>query len=150
MDERFVTIVGIDHYYGKTPFAVGDLVLLAKEPDNENDAEAVRVLLPRLGTVGYVANSPSTVARGTQSAGRIHDSFGAAVFARVLFVTRGEVIARLEPRIAEAVDVLRVETRRPTEEAEGCRAGSDGRGARWNADGAGGAGGEARIGNAAR
>jgi hypothetical protein len=143
MDERFVTIVGIDHYYGKKPFAVGDLVLLAKEPDNENDAEAVRVLLPRLGTVGYVANSPSTVARGTQSAGRIHDSFGAAVFARILFVTRGEVIARLEPGIEEAVDVLRV----VREEAVG---GTDGRGARWGADGADGAGGEARIGNAAR
>ena len=143
MDERFVTIVGIDHYYGKKPFAVGDLVLLAKEPDNENDAEAVRVLLPRLGTVGYVANAPSTVARGTQSAGRIHDAFGEAVFARVLFVPRGEIIARLEPRIEEAVDVLRVAR-------ESASDGADGRGDRWSADGADGAGGGTRIGNAAR
>ncbi len=108
MEERYVTIVGIDHYFGKKPYSVGDLVLLAKEPDNEVDGEAVRVLVPRLGTVGYVANSPNTVARGTQSAGRIHDAMGEACFARVIFITRGEVIARLEPGIVEELTVTRI------------------------------------------
>jgi hypothetical protein len=108
MEERYVTIVGIDHYFGKKPYSVGDLVLLAKEPDNEVDGEAVRVLVPRLGTVGYVANSPNTVARGTQSAGRIHDAMGEACFARVMFITRGEVIARLEPGIVEELEVTRI------------------------------------------
>lgn len=119
MEERYVTIVGIDHYYGKKPFSVGDLVLLVKEPDNEADGEAVRVQLPRIGTVGYVANSPSTVARGTQSAGRIHESFGEAVFARVCFVTRGDVIARLEPGVEEVGDVVRiVDGRKDRDEVE--------------------------------
>lgn len=106
MEDRFVTLTGLDHYYGKKPFDIGSLVLLVPEPENEHDGEAVRAVVPRLGTVGYVANSPSTVARGTCSAGRILDRIGGSCFARVMFVTRGEVLARLEPGVRVDADVL--------------------------------------------
>ena len=49
-------------------------VKLIKEPDNEFDAEAIKVEqegLEGLGQVGYVANSPRTVAGESYSAGRL-------------------------------------------------------------------------------
>lgn len=38
----FITITGIDHYYGKTPFEIGRIAKLVKEPENPHDAEAIR------------------------------------------------------------------------------------------------------------
>ena len=36
-------------------------VKLVKEPDNEYDKEAIKVEMPGIGHIGYVANSPYTV-----------------------------------------------------------------------------------------
>ena len=96
MKEIFVTIVGIKNYYDSTPFKVGGLIKLAKEPENHYDAEAIRAELPFIGTIGYVANSHNTVYQGTFSAGRLYDKMGDSVCAQVMFITKSAVIAKIE------------------------------------------------------
>ena len=93
--QTYVTVTGQSYYLGMRPFGVGRVVRLSKEPENRYDAEAIRVQVPYLGTVGYVANSTATVFRGTESAGRIYDKIGAVCFAEVEFITGEGVIARL-------------------------------------------------------
>jgi hypothetical protein len=96
----FVTVTGVWHYYGTKPFSVGAKVMLVKEPDNHHDGEAIRVEMPFIGKVGYVANSAHTVAKGTFSAGRAYDRMDAACFAEVAFLAGDTVIARLLPHLA--------------------------------------------------
>lgn len=52
--------------------------------------------MPYIGTVGYVANSPNTVAGGTMSAGRIYDHVRKKFYARVMFTTSSKIICKLE------------------------------------------------------
>ena len=54
----FVTITGFQHYYGREPFQIGNLIRCAKEPGNPYDSDAIRAFLPYIGKVGYIANSP--------------------------------------------------------------------------------------------
>lgn len=89
----FVTITGIDHYYGKKPFEIGRIIKLIKDKNNEYDKEAVAAFLPFIETIGYVANSTNTVYDGTISAGRLYDKIDDYAYARVMFVTRTSVIA---------------------------------------------------------
>ena len=96
--ERYVTVTGYWNYYGKTPFAIGNLIRCKKEPDNVYDAEAIRCTLPVLGTVRYIANSIKTVAGGTMSAGRLCDRVGERFYIRVMFTTQTKVICRVEDR----------------------------------------------------
>ena len=67
----FVTITGFQHYYGREPFQIGNLIRCAKEPGNPYDSDAIRAFLPYIGKVGYIANSPQTKAGGTESASAI-------------------------------------------------------------------------------
>ena len=73
MKEISLTITGMRHYYGNGIFHVGDILRCRKEPENQYDAEAIQVMLPVYGKVGYIANSPYTVAKGTLSAGRAYE-----------------------------------------------------------------------------
>ncbi len=91
----FITITGISHYYGETPFKIGTIVSLKKDLDNEYDSEAIKVELPCIGKVGYVANNYKTIAKGTMSAGRIYDKIGTAAFAKVMFICEKSVIAEV-------------------------------------------------------
>ena len=93
MSTMFVTITGINHYYGVKLFEIGRVVRLVKEPENGHDDDAIRVELPFIETIGYVANSTNTVYRGTYSAGRIYDKIEDAAFAEVAFITHSSVIA---------------------------------------------------------
>ena len=97
MENIFITITGISHYYGKKPFEIGRTVKLIKEPDNPYDNEAIGVYLPFIDKIGNVANSVQTVFAGTQSAGRIWDKIGESAFAQVMFVTHSSVIALVLP-----------------------------------------------------
>ena len=99
MKERYVTVVGITHYYGNGLFSVGDVLRCKKEPDNVHDEEAIQVMLPFLGTVGYVANSFYTVAKGTMSAGRIHDTVKKRFYVRIMFITSNQIICRIEENV---------------------------------------------------
>ena len=88
----FVTITGLNHYYGKKPFEIGRIIRLIKEPDNENDKEAIAAFLPFIDKIGYVANSTNTVYDGTISAGRLYDKIEDYAYGKVMFVTHSSAI----------------------------------------------------------
>lgn len=92
MENVFITITGIEHYYDKKPFTVGKVVKIVKEPCNEYDHEAICVRLPYVGAVGYVANSTRTVYAGTHSAGRLYDKIDEYAYAVIMFVTHSSAI----------------------------------------------------------
>lgn len=93
----FVTVTGMNHYYGKVPFEIDRVIRLVKEPENIHDTDAIRAELPYIGTIGYVANSVSTVADGTLSAGRIYDRIGDSAYARILFVLHSSAVCYVLP-----------------------------------------------------
>jgi hypothetical protein len=97
----FLTITGVNHYYGMKPFEIGRIIKLVKDKGNEYDEEAIVALLPFIGKVGYVGNSPNTVVKGTYSGGRIYDIFEEEAFAQVLFTTNNSVICLLIPDAEE-------------------------------------------------
>lgn len=98
MENYFVTITGTSHYLGMKPYRVDRLVKLVKEYDNPHDPEAIRVELPFIDTIGYVANSVRTVFAGTCSAGRLYDKFEDYAYAQVMFITHSSVIAVVVPK----------------------------------------------------
>lgn len=95
MKERYVTITGMNHYYGLTPFKVGKKFKCQKEKHNSYDSEAIRVTKKHIGTVGYIANTPYTSATGTMSAGRIYGSVKKEFTVEVMFITSSKVICRV-------------------------------------------------------
>lgn len=95
MDEKFVTITATDYYLGLKPFKIGRKVRLVKEKENDYDSEAIRVELPYIDTIGYVANSIKTVYDGTLSAGRVYEKIGEKAVAQVMFITHSAVIAKI-------------------------------------------------------
>ena len=97
MDQHYVTVTGFKNYYGLRPFAIGQIIRCEKEPHNPHDSEAIRCSLPTIGTIGYIANSQSTRANGTQSAGRIYDKVDQKFYAQVMFTTFTKVICRILP-----------------------------------------------------
>ena len=97
METIFVTVTGVNHYYGLKPFKVGGIVKLVKDKLNDFDGEAIAVMMPYINTVGFVANSPNTTFKGTRSAGRIYDSIADFCYARVMFITHSSVIALVLP-----------------------------------------------------
>lgn len=105
-DQMYITISGMNHYFGMEPFVLGGLIYCEKEPGNQVDQEAIRAILPILGTVGYVANSSFTVIQGTYSAGRVYDKVGDGFFARVMFCTEKQIICRVE---TDKPDLLQME-----------------------------------------
>ncbi len=92
----FFTIAGTRHHYGQDFFEKDMKVRLEKEPDNEHDREAIKVLLEGLGLVGYVANSPWTVAGESWSAGRVYDKIGDTAEGTVLYVLEKGVLCYLD------------------------------------------------------
>ena len=95
MKELYVTITGFKYYFGQTPFKVGQKIRCVKEPDNPHDAEAIRATMKHIGTVGYIANSPYTMALGTKSAGAIGHKVKKKFTVEVMFVTGTKVICRV-------------------------------------------------------
>ena len=95
MKEKYITIVGFNHYYGVTPFKIGKKIKCVKEPNNPYDGEAIKVTMKQIGTVGYVANSPYTVATGTKSAGGIAHKMKKKFTVEVMFITRTKVICKV-------------------------------------------------------
>lgn len=92
----YITITGVKHFFGIEEFQVGETLILEKEEDNNYDDEAIRVLNEEGMVLGYVANSVFSVARGTQSAGRIYDKFEDLCQVSVCFIIGNSVIAQLE------------------------------------------------------
>ena len=90
---RFITITGLNHYYGKKPFEIGRVFKIIKEPDNDYDDEAICAFLPFIEKIGYVANSTNTVYQGTVSAGSIYDKIDDYAYAKTMFITHSSVVA---------------------------------------------------------
>ena len=105
MAEQYVSIVGFKNFFDKRPFAIGAKLLCVKEPENTHDSEAIRVVIPVLGTVGYVANSVNSKANGTLSAGRIYERVGDKFIVEVAFSTHSTVIARVTDDSADTIPV---------------------------------------------
>lgn len=94
MDKIYFTITGTRHRLGKDFFKKGMKVELVKEPDNEHDKEAIKVMLDGFH-VGYVANSTYTVLEGCMSAGRIYDKIGDVAYGKVKIITDRGIICKL-------------------------------------------------------
>ena len=76
----------------------GTKIRLEKEPDNEYDKEAIKVIYEGLGKIGYVANSSYTVIGDSMSAGRIYDKIGKKAKAKVVLVTEHGTICSISKK----------------------------------------------------
>lgn len=95
MSEMYFTIAGCNHYFG-TEYMEKDMeVSLEKEPDNENDCEAIQVKIKGLGKCGYVGNSPYTVLGESMSAGRLYDKLGDKAKGTIVFVLPGAAVCQI-------------------------------------------------------
>lgn len=122
----YITITGINHYFGKEVFQIGQKLFLFKEPNNKFDDEAIKVCaraitviksenengddiiikLPHFERVGYIANSTKTVYKGTMSSGRIYDKVPNSFTAKVMFITHTSVIAKVSLEISDMFNTL--------------------------------------------
>lgn len=93
--EKYVTITGMNHYYGLQPFKVGKKLKCIKEPDNPYDSEAIKVVIKDVGKVGYIANAPFTKATGTLGAGGIGGYVKKKFKVEVMFITSSKVICKV-------------------------------------------------------
>lgn len=98
MGKLYFTLTGTKHYFGKDFLKPGMNVKLIKEPENEYDKEAIRVELPGLGRIGYVANSPYTVLGESMSAGRMYDICKKKAAGKVETITPYGVICSLDKK----------------------------------------------------
>ena len=90
------TITGTCFHYGHDFLEKGMKVRLEKEPDNEYDREAIKVMMDGFGLVGYVANSPKTVIGESYSAGRLYDKIGDTAAGKGKYVTDRGVLCSLK------------------------------------------------------
>ncbi len=96
MEKIYFTITGTHHYFGQELLEKDMRVMLEKEPENKHDREAIRVKLPGLGTIGYVANSVHSVLGESHSAGRLYDRIGDSAEGTVRFILPQGVLCELE------------------------------------------------------
>ena len=51
MKDYYITVTGMNHYYGLAPFSVGKVLKCYKEPSNPYDNEAIVVKLKEVGNI---------------------------------------------------------------------------------------------------
>lgn len=95
MSKVYFTLTGTKYYFGNEFLKKGMRIMLVKEPDNERDKEAIKVMYEGLGKIGYVANSPYTVIGESMSAGRLYDKIGKKGYGKVVLVTSSGVICKV-------------------------------------------------------
>lgn len=78
-------LVGFNFFKSKAEINVGDEVTLVKEPDNDADNEAIKVI-KNYEQIAYVANSTNTVSNGCYSAGRLYDKIEDGTKAKIIIV----------------------------------------------------------------
>lgn len=93
--DLYATVVGLKNYKGSQVFKLNSKIKLIKEPENDYDTEAIACELKYIGKTGYIANSTTTVIKGTMSAGRIYDKVEDVSFAEVKFIANDSVIAKI-------------------------------------------------------
>ena len=95
MNTIYFTIAGMNVRYGTEFAKEGMTVELVKDPANEYDHEAIKVNMPGLGQIGWVANSVGTVLGDCYSAGRIFDKIDDTAAGIVRYVTPKGVVCEL-------------------------------------------------------
>lgn len=90
-----LTITHIHSHLADHALRPGQILLLKKDHDNPFDDEAIKAFRSKDIPCGYVANSVSTVARGSFSAGRLYDRIGEECEAEILFLFEDCLIARV-------------------------------------------------------
>ena len=98
MANIYFTVSGTNHYHGQEFIEPGMKVMLEKEPENEYESEAIKVVMPGIGQIGYVANSPYTVLGESMSAGRIYDKIGNTAEGSVLYVLSKGVLCVMDEK----------------------------------------------------
>lgn len=98
MKNMYFTITGTNHKYGNEFMEPGMAVTLVKDPDNEYDKEAIKVEMPALGQIGFVANSHYTVLGESMSAGRLYDKIGDKVTGKILYILPRGVVCEIVDR----------------------------------------------------
>ena len=96
MAKIYFTIAGTNHWHGSEFLKEGMRVKLAKEPDNKMDSEAIKVEMPGVGQIGYVAAGYRTRIGECYSAGRLYDKFEDNAYGRVLYVLDDGVVCEFE------------------------------------------------------
>lgn len=96
MKKVYVTLTGTNHYYGTSCLEKEMKVHLEKDPENRIDKEAIKVKLPGLGKIGYIANSVYTVAEDCMSAGRLYDKIKEEAIGKVLYIFGNSAILEVE------------------------------------------------------
>ena len=106
MKDIYFTITGMNHCHGNEFLETGTEVKLVKEPDNKYDKEAIKIVLPGLDKIGYVANSTYTVIGESYSAGRIYDKIGDEARGTVLYKLSKGVVCRLDPESIKTEEIV--------------------------------------------
>ena len=95
-DKIYFTITGLTMRLPDTEFIKPDMVVaLEKDPDNDYDKEAIKVTMPGIGQIGWVANSVHTVIGETYSAGRLYDKIDDEAEGKVLYNMGRAVVCEL-------------------------------------------------------
>src|SRR5690625_4720200 len=94
-DGVYGTGVGGKFFKDSKQLQGGEIVRFVKDCDNEFDDEAIAVEFGAVGQVGYVATSTHTVARGTESGGRIYHTFHDYSYGIVRFTLKENDIVKL-------------------------------------------------------
>lgn len=95
-ENDFITITNIKEYIEIGMIKIGEVLNLKKEPDNVYDMESIMVENKNEIPIGHVANSVSSVVKGTHSAGYIYQSFKDSILCTVKFIYRDMIIAQLQ------------------------------------------------------
>ncbi len=96
MEKIYFTIAGTNHHHGQEFIEPNMKVKLVKDPDNEVDSEAIKVEMPGIGLIGYVANSPYTVIGESYSAGRLYDKIDEEAVGTVMYVLPKGVLCSMD------------------------------------------------------
>ena len=98
MKKVYFTVTGTKHYHGQDFLKPGMRVSLVKDSRNEYDKEAIRVEMPGLDLIGYVANSPYTVIGDSYSAGRLYEKIGETAKGNVIYVLSQGVLCSVDKK----------------------------------------------------
>ena len=90
----YITINHLEDYQSASYLKPGDRLVLEKDRNNSFDDEAIRVKKDNI-TVGYVANSVSSVMRGTFSAGRVYDRIDDRAVCLIRFMNEDLLLAEI-------------------------------------------------------
>ena len=94
-EKQYITINHTEEFGGTIHCRVGDILTLKKDHDNIYDDEAIVVYNKHNCKCGYVANSVSSVARGTLSAGRLYDRIAENSECKINFILDDQIIAEV-------------------------------------------------------